>query len=135
MAIESGLSQPVFSTEAPITRLVQYLLPSFMKTTWEYLHEHNASIQSPSIPKLQTQRQHDQFLMNIFCESSSPAKDLRKLQRCRLFLQALRLSDIATEDGSRVNECIRHGRRPPHYQTTYTFPNQKRPPKKDFNLF
>ena len=80
MAIESGLSQSVFSTEVPINRLVQYLLPSFMKTTWEYLHKHNASILSPSIPKLQIQLQHDQFLMSIFCESSSPAIDLRKLQ-------------------------------------------------------
>ena len=72
--------------------------------------------------------------MDIFCASSLTAKNLRKLQRCRLYLQAIRLSDIANEDGLKLHECINIGKRPPRYSPNYIFPCQKRPPKKDFTL-
>ena len=135
LAVESGLSSPPLSRNVPMHQLSNYLQESFLKTTWAYLHKIDAEITSPYIPTIRLQRSQDIFLMDTITSLNLSTKDIRRIQRCRLFLHALRLSDITTLDGTRIaTECL-FGHRITARQSTWTFPKQKRPPKRDMVFF
>ena len=135
LAIESGLSASPLSIDVPMHHLRNYLLPSFLKTTWLYLHDIGAEIKSSSINVIESQRTHDIFLMDEFTSLEISGKDIRRLQRCRLFLKATRLSDITTFDGIRIHQSCLDGKPPCDRKQLKTYPKQKRPPKRDFLLF
>ena len=132
LAIESGLSASPLSIDVPMHHLRNYLLPSFLKTTWLYLHNIGAEIKSSSIHALESQRTHDIFLMDEFTSLEISGKDIRRLQRCRLFLKATRLGDITTFDGIRIHQSCLDGKPPCDRHQLKTYTKQKRPPKRDF---
>ena len=51
---------------------------------------------------LQPQRENDVFLMEYFSTLDYTDRELKLLNYCRLYIQALRLSDIVTTDGTQI---------------------------------
>ena len=54
-------------------------------------------------------RQADQYLMEIFARYKPSINQMKALNRCRLYLKVITLSDITTADGSRLLISARRG--------------------------
>jgi hypothetical protein len=66
--------------------------------TWEFLHSNGMRI-ADKVAELYTQREHDQFLTEAFAKASFSESQRIRLNKCRIFLQAVTLSDITTGNG------------------------------------
>ena len=80
--------------------------------------------------KPKTQRVGDEFLMNRllrrFQEYFTP-KEIRSINKCRIFLQVLTLADIYDRGGKNICANIRTGTRLPERTSKYKWPYQVRP--------
>jgi hypothetical protein len=66
--------------------------------TWEFLHSNGMRI-ADKVAELYTQREYNQFLTEAFATASFSESQRIRLNKCRIFLQAVTLSDISTGDG------------------------------------
>ena len=73
----------------------------WIKHTWKALDETSLHLTGPSLA-LPRRRTRDVFLMDAFIAQGYEGDDLMALQDCRLHLKAVRLSDITTADGWRI---------------------------------
>eukprot|EP00957_Ditylum_brightwellii_P150606 11467332-Ditylum_brightwellii.AAC.1 len=82
---------------------------------------------------LEQQRTNNQFIMDWFAKEGYSSAELAWLNRCRLYLQATTLSDIASSDGSKILSTAlegRHMRRP----STYNWDPQNNPSQSCWKL-
>ena len=102
-----------------------------------YLASIGASIllDDSGVPK--AQREHDCHLMDIIIQSGTfkPA-EIRKLNYCRLYLNAVTLADITKPNGEELDPCLLKGQ-PSLYSgiTTWHTINQDRPSEKEWKLW
>eukprot|EP00978_Attheya_sp_CCMP212_P024993 scaffold79551_cov63-Attheya_sp.AAC.2 len=71
---------------------------------------------------LQLQRDNDQFLMRGFSDGGYTGAALRNLNNCRMFLQAVTLSDISSGDGQYLLPFARHLRQPTLQTSPFKWP-------------
>jgi len=79
--------------------LFTWVETGWLQSLWEFVSETyltiNYSLQwIPLSP-----RENDQFIMDMFRERQLHGKIMEILNRCRLYLQVITLSDIVTDDG------------------------------------
>ena len=91
------------------------------------------NIQKEWIPPLQ--RQNDKYIMEEFAKKYKKEKLLKQLNRCRMNLQAITLSDITTSTGKQLCPFAIKGERHPHRPSTYKWPNQTRIAPKYWNIW
>jgi hypothetical protein len=84
----------------------------------------------PSAP-----REHDKFLMDYFNTCQFASKTMESLNRCRIFLRAITLSDITTADGSRLLLGIKSNRHTQGRRSRLDWPQQDKPSKRDWTLW
>ena len=60
---------------------------------------------------------------------------IQAINRCRLYLQVIFLSDIVLSDGKTIHPTIELGHKIPDRVHRWDWPHQIRPPAKDWNLF
>ncbi len=94
----------------------------WMKSFWERLHYYRFKIR----PSLATPHRHDRMLVEMFLDAGYKGLQLQGLNRCRLVLRLLFLSDITTAcdrflDVTFLTEphCSQN------HRSTFTFPNEK----------
>ena len=87
------------------------------------------------IPKLQ--RECDIHIMDVILQSGQFTNDeIKRLNYCRLYLQAQTISDLATIDGYQLDETKRQGYPSLQSSTTYEgLIHQKRPSEKEWTLW
>jgi len=82
-----------------------HLESKWMASLREYLASVHGSIEidhKPIVPPLQ--RQHDQYIMDTVIQSGKfGPKDTKRVNCCRLYLNAITISDIATATGDRID--------------------------------
>jgi hypothetical protein len=102
-----GVSYPILEvTQEPLPHLETRWLSSLR----QFLSSINGGIQvdDPCIPQIQ--RQHDQHIMDLILSAKLFSNaEIRKLNYCRLFLQAVTLSDITRADGSTLDHSKLEG--------------------------
>ena len=81
------------------------------------------------------QRTNDFFLMDNIFESHFSQKEIIKINHCRLYLQVLMLSDIATGDGCRVDPNMYNGDITTSRRSNLKWPRQKKPPPSSWKLW
>jgi hypothetical protein len=59
-------------------------------------------------------RVNDRSLTDFFVSLQLPKRDLQRLNRCRIYLQVIFLSDISNADGRSLTSCYKSGSRCPH---------------------
>ena len=80
------------------------------------------------------QRENDAFLMDGFATMKYHTNTMRKLNHCRLYLKVERLSDIATNDGKKLQgRYINGSMRNPY--TNKQWPIQQKPDAKTWKLW
>jgi hypothetical protein len=85
------------------------------------------------LPTLQWK--HDIMLMQFFISLNFNPTQLETLNRCRIYLQVISLSDITSADGSIIVPAILQGLRLTDRKSTLLWPTQQHPKQSDWILW
>jgi exonuclease III len=132
--LTAGVSYSIMErTEDPLPHLESKWLASirtFLASISASLH-----LDDPGIPPLQ--REHDWYLMDMIIHSArfSPL-EIRKLNYCRLYLQAVTLADISKPNGQELDPCFLLGTSSLHSgHTRWHTVHQDRPSEQEWKLW
>jgi hypothetical protein len=126
LKMELGLNGPLFQHSPTVWHDV--VTPSWVRFTWKFLHHYDICVRD-DLPDFPMMRENDTLLMANFGRMLFPAMVLAKINRCRIFLQAVTIADITDGSGNKITEEAWHGKPSinltPHLQWGW----QPRPPE------
>jgi hypothetical protein len=96
---QSGLTTPIFQSPKAYSTWCER---GWIRKCWEILQDHNIEFISTSQKCPTLLRVGYTSLMETFANSTK-FKQLRKINRCRIYLKAITVSDIATTCGTKIN--------------------------------
>lgn len=105
--------------------------PTWMVLTWEFLSLSKLQIHAPHSHLLPS-RENDSFIMEAFAYLNLGQTDFICLNRCRLYLQVITLSDITDAGGRTIPTMYMNGLFSSTRLSFYNWPNQGRPPETDW---
>jgi len=119
----------------PPHKYVQWVDHCWLLSFWMFLHKLKLQVSATSqwLPPLL--RNHDKNLMDYFIGLGYSPAILGTLNRCRLYLQIVTLSDIVSADGSCIIGDVFHGLPLIDRTSTLKWPCQQRPPPKDWGVW
>ena len=108
---------------------------SIIKHTWEMLSTCGLHIDTThKLPWLC--RQHDSFLMEeIISKASYNEKELTAINRCRMHLNVITVSDITDGDGLQISAEMYMGNRDPDRVSNWRWPVAPAPPRRDWDIW
>jgi hypothetical protein len=120
----TGLTTPVLQCDEKYSTWSE---PGWLHTCWSIMQNHKIHIECDfTAPPLL--RERDQGLMQFLADAGVPAWKLRKINRVRIYLKVLTISDIATPCGTRLNRDRYDIIEPiPVEHSYYRWPLQKKP--------
>jgi hypothetical protein len=104
-----------------------------VKSTCQFLKRYDLSLHHDI--KLKPLREQDQFIMEALSALGPNTSELMSLNRCRLYLQVLFLSEISTGDGTAISGDAWAGK---HFSIPHkhvSWPRQQRPSSKDWMIW
>jgi len=104
---------------------------SRIKTVWQFQHNHAIRIET-DLPSLTIVRTNDWFLIQSFQQAGLKGAELAKVNQCRIYLQVTTLADICDGSGAYILPHMWASRPNTTFTTGFHWPNQGRPPKKDW---
>ena len=125
---EFGLLQQCYENTAILTT------DSWLKRVWKTSEDNDVHVEFDS-PQLQLHREEDQLLMSVFIEAEVDQEQLLWLNWCRMYLQAVTVSDIATADGTTIRYSSWHGGRNSPKRDSIQWPRSERPAEKHWKLW
>jgi hypothetical protein len=81
---------------------------TYLHSAWEFCNDHGLVLQDNQA-QLLPRRASDQFLMQAFVDNGYKNKDLRLLNLCRMWVQAITLADITTGNGLYLRSQTHNG--------------------------
>lgn len=129
--VETGLGMSLF--EQDIALLNKCVTETWFTHVWRFLQE-KGIILVEKTANLQLQRMNDSFIIEIFLRAGYYGQTLALLNRCRMFMKVVTLSDISSGDGKRIlggyfsGEC-RNDR------SQYEWPPQAKPDRSIWELW
>jgi len=94
--LELGLPGPFFTNDYKL--LGHLATATWVKHTWKFLSQHNIQLLDTTAD-IPPRCANDTPLMQAFIHAGYRNNDLRRLNLCRLFLQAATVADLLTVDG------------------------------------
>ena len=134
-SIELGRNCSIF--ELQYKNWNHLLTDCWLKPTWEFRSNNNIQLQG-RCPFPSLQRQHDSCIMQALVEKYSDKftkGEMCSINRCRLHLQVLFLSDIVNGQGNRVTSKAINGIRDSHRRSQWIWPFQPRPSRKEWAIW
>ena len=132
--LEAGIQTPILQSDWRVYG--KYITRTWATTTWEFITDNNLQLRIPNAWTPSPQRLNESFLMeHATRQFTNGAAKLQKINRCRLFLKVITLSDITDATGRYIENHIWKGQRPTHRKTTLNFPQYERPPTTDWTAF
>lgn len=131
--IVSGIGKPILHKNTDI-HFIQWTPPTWIKNYKKLLHSTKGTVHIANQCKPTTQRKMDIFLMDSFYEYTTDTNTPQLLNNCKLYLQALTLSDIASVGGKQILKYPLTGQKTPSHTSTLTWPKQKKPNQKTRQL-
>jgi len=99
--------------------------------TWKSIHANGINVDMLLSPP-PVQQIGDKFLMEVFPGAGVSSADMRRANRCRLYLHALTVADISTGDGRFIRWDARNGISDYHLNhRQYLWARQERPGSQD----
>ena len=97
----TGMATPILETPAVA---LPHLEAKWLKSLRQYLRDTNAAIQVDSTGQPQLERKHDGYIMECIVQSQQfSEKEIVRLNYCRLFLNAVTISDLTSTRGDRLD--------------------------------
>lgn len=126
-----------FSILERVEEPLPHLESKWLTSLRTFLASISASLQldDPCIPPLQ--REHDQYLMDMIIKSGRYTPlEIRKLNYCRLYLQAVTLADISKPNGQDLDQCFLLGTSSLQSgRTRWHTVHQERPSEREWKLW
>jgi hypothetical protein len=95
---------------------------------WENLHTCKATVEVEGIRKSDANKQQDTVIMEaLVAPGRFTNKELKEINYCRIYLQALFISDITNLEGNKIEESAGRDQRQVGRQSTWYWPIQKHP--------
>jgi hypothetical protein len=109
--------------------------PSWLRSIWCLIDnlQFRVALCQAYVPSIS--RVRDCSIIDKFATLRLPKTDMQRLNRCRLYLQVLHLSDITSADGTTILQCYKEGNRCPYRTSKLTWPYQPRLPASDWLLW
>jgi hypothetical protein len=132
--LQAGIAQPILSD---MTTHLPHLETCWLDSLHTFLACCNGSIEVDNPYVLPLQREHDFYLMDVILASKRfTDEEIRKINYCRLYLQALTISDLIIAGGTRLDPYFLKGRCGPMLSSTRLHHvNQARPDSHSWNLW
>jgi hypothetical protein len=113
----------------------QYTSYTWIESGWEFLTKVNFKLIYPRqwLPNLS--RIGDSYLMDLFLRLELPQSTMISLNRCRLYLQVITVSDIASADGTYILPQYRTGTLTGDRVSSLFWPTQGRPTRSEWHLW
>jgi hypothetical protein len=102
-----------------------HLEGQWLNSTRKFLAHCRAQLRIPSLPTPTHYRESDRFIMDVVISLSYTAGQIKQVNRCRLFLQARRLSEITTLEGTSIDRTAWCGAA--RLASSHDWPRQGRP--------
>ncbi len=128
-----GISKPFYNE--PICKYKPLAPLGWLTSVWELSSKCGLTliIDNHWLPSIQ--RNHDFLLMEGFLREPNNKSTIIILNRCRLYLQVLTMSDITSADGRYILPGIKEGHRHNDRKSTLNWPQQARPPVRDWKVW
>jgi len=107
----------------------------WVTSLWQFTVAASLTFDFPGIWLPRVYRAGDVFLMDYFISQKLSQHDLKKLNECRLFLQVITLSDIASADGRYIVPEVKAGSKIQFRESILTWPTQGRPGPASWRLW
>ena len=126
-SIEVGIGSNIFVQD--YNKFGHLLTDSWVKTLWKFCHDNDIVLDGEySWPT--TLREHDAYLMQMLIDRNDDLfslGEIRLINRCRLYLQLMSLSDACTGDGSRFTHSTVTGKIDADRRSKWIWPVQACP--------
>ena len=111
----------------------EWVEQGWLTSLWQFTNQANIHFSYPDhwIPPLT--RQHDCAIMEKFIQMRLPTSTLTRINRCRLYLQVITLSDIVSADGTIVLPAAKQGNFIEERPSNISWPKQGYPTKADWS--
>ena len=122
--LEVGIGRDLFSLD--FDQCGHLMTETWIKNLWQFSHEFHIKVINRTINLPLPQREGDVFLMEAFIEQGYTNTQLQILNRCRLYLGVMLLSEVMTGSGDSFTEhylCQRE----PQPRNRYNWPRQPYP--------
>ena len=106
---------------------------TWLSHTWEFMSEHNISYVEP-LGNLETFRQGDKCIMDVLLTEGYTKAQCMTLNRCRMFLQVINLSEIVNAEGTELLIGSINGNKRPSLNKL-NWPAQQSPPRSEWKLW
>jgi hypothetical protein len=114
--VEVGVGRNIFSLDYSLYH--HLLTNTWIKEVWNFAYNHQIDIVDKTTKNLQLHRHNDVFLMEVIINHGFSKNELKKINRCCIYLQVTSLSDITCGYGkkfTRAYSCIHDMSIPHHY--------------------
>jgi hypothetical protein len=102
--------------------------PSWISNLWHFCHKYEIQIDENHTPNVITRRVNDKFLMETIAAGTQfTNNELSHINRCRLYLQIMTLSDITNGNGTLLRQGVLKGNIQRMNESHYLWPRQTRP--------
>ena len=133
MHIQIGTNHHIFSLDYDKYQCLSE--KGWITHLWEMTHKHQIKLlgyyEKPSISRI-----NDYALMDKLVELDIHTdEDMSKINRCRIFLQAMNLSDIVNGEGKKISNHILNHRKDPDRTSKYQWPSQPYPTKSEWDAW
>ena len=133
MHIQIGTNFPIFSLNYDKYQCLSE--KGWITHLWEMTHKYNIQLkgyyEKPSVSRI-----NDYALMDRLVEMDlHNENDMIKINRCRIFLNVMNLSDIANGNGNRISHHILNHRKDPDRISKYQWPHQPYPTKNEWDAW
>jgi hypothetical protein len=108
---------------------------SWLTSIWQFMDHQKIQLEIVQAWLPPTPKGNDFNLMDYFLASNMSQSHLQSINRCRLYLQLLNLSDMVSADGCCIIPHVLQGHKLTDRKSTLAWPNQQRPPKADWTIW
>ena len=127
--LQSGLTQPVLATKIDWTQWVE---STWLHNLKEGLDQIDGALHT-TFAEIILPRQYDRSLMEIFASWKLSKNELQSINRCRIYIQVMFVSDITNFNGDKINSKAFNVVK--YRDSTLTWSRQVRPIRADRNVW
>lgn len=110
----------------------QWIEQGWLTSIWIFLNSSDLKLLYPNHWTPNLPRAHDQYIMDYFISLKLPKNAMVRLNRCRLYLRVLTISDIASACGTYILSAAKHGQLEFMRSSTLRWVSQGQPTKTDW---
>ena len=132
-SIELGSTKHLFQLD--YQKWSHLLTNCWTKSLWKFVNEYDISIQGEYDKPIKVCERDEgimDILVNELTAQNTTESEILTLNRCRLYLQVVTLSDICCSDGLSIDRAIYLGERYEDRKSRWIWPEQARPSTKEW---